>query len=275
MAPQVRTLQLPGRVRLEYVEHGAPHGTPVIALHGVTDSWRSFAPLLPYLPRSLRLLALSQRGHGGSEKPAHGYRPRDFADDVAAFMDALGIERAIVVGHSMGGVNAQRFAIDHPSRVLGLVLAGTSPCFGANPDLVAYWRDEIAALADPIAAQFARDFQLSTLAQPVAPEFLDTVVAESLKAPARVWRAAFDGFMSEDLTPGLARIHAPTLLVWGKHDTICRQADQEVMRSVIARARLETYAKAGHAMHWEEPQRFAADLTSFTFATAAPRTVAA
>jgi non-heme chloroperoxidase len=269
-----RRLHLPGRLSLEYVDHGDATGAPVIALHGVTDSWRSFEPLLPHLPRSLRLLALSQRGHGDSDKPAHGYRPRDFGGDVAAFMDALDIERAVVLGHSMGAANALRMALDHPSRVAGLVLAGASAALGGNDELAGLWRHDIAGLADPVPSDFANDFQLSTLAQPVPPGLLDTAVAESLKVPAAVWRAAFDGFMTEDMSAELGRIAAPTLIVWGRRDVITPEADQHLLRSAIQGARLLVYDQAGHALHWEEPRRFAADLASFVFATTASRLVA-
>lgn len=269
-----RRLDLPGRPHLEIVEQGDASGTPVIALHGVTDSWRSFEPLLPHLPRSLRLIAPSQRGHGGSGKPAAGYRPRDFAGDVAALLDRLEIERAVVLGHSMGGVNALRFALDHPSRVAALVLAGTSANFGGNDELAAFWRHDITALTDPVARDFAADFQLSTLAQPLAAGFLDTAVDESLKVPAAVWRASFDGFMQEDLRGELGRIEAPTLILWGGRDVIVPDAHQQTLRASIRGARLQVYEHAGHALHWEEPQRFAADLASFVFVTIAARAVA-
>jgi non-heme chloroperoxidase len=112
MKPTLRQIQLPGRVRLEFAEQGHRSGTPVIALHGVTDSWRSFEPVLPHLPPELRVMVLTQRGHGGSDKPDSGYRPTDFAADVAAFMDVMEIERAVLVGHSMHWEEPQRFALD-------------------------------------------------------------------------------------------------------------------------------------------------------------------
>lgn len=276
MLPPRPTHRLGSEPSLEYIDRGALSATPVIALHGVTDSWRSFQPLLPHLPATLRLVAPSQRGHGDSDKPAGGYRPRDFAGDVVRLMDALQLPRAVIVGHSMGGVVAQRLAIDHPDRVLGLVLAGTTSAFHSNPDLVAWWRHDITTLADPIAPLFARDFQLSTLAQPVPPAFVDLAVSESLKVPAHVWRAAFEGFMTEDRGPELARIQAPTLLVWGARDTICSAADQQRLVAAIRGARLQTYHAAGHAMHWEEPQRFAHDLAAFVAEVAVlPAAVAA
>ena len=100
--------------RLAYVEQGDTNGVPVILLHGYTDSWRSYERVLPHLPQSLRVLAVTQRGHGDSGKPDGEYESRVFARDVANFMDTLGIERAVIVGHSMGSTVAQRFAVDYP-----------------------------------------------------------------------------------------------------------------------------------------------------------------
>jgi alpha/beta hydrolase fold len=89
MRPQVQCARLASGVALQYCEQGDPAGVPIICLHGVTDSWRSFELLFEHLPRSFRAIALSQRGHGDSDRPQSGYRARDFADDLAAFMDAL------------------------------------------------------------------------------------------------------------------------------------------------------------------------------------------
>ena len=274
MKPTLRQIQLPGRVRLEFAEQGARSGTPVIALHGVTDSWRSFEPVLPHLTSQLHVMALTQRGHGDSDKPAGGYRPADFAADVAAFMDVMEIERAVIVGHSMGSVNAMRFALDHPSRVAGLLLAGTMPWFGRPPQVTAYHREQIVPLADPVPDAVARDFQQSTLARPIAASMLDRFVGESLKVPARVWRAAFAGFIGDDFSPRLREIWVPTLIVWGRHDAFCSAADQKAMLGLIPTARLIEYADAGHAMHWEEPQRFALDLSHFVASAAAGAAIA-
>src|SRR5688572_7520658 len=101
MTPEPKTIALPGGITLHYVERGDPAGVPVLLLHGYTDSWRSFEPVLPFLPPGVRAFALTQRGHGDSDRPATGYHPDDFVSDVEAFLDALGIESAVVVGHSM------------------------------------------------------------------------------------------------------------------------------------------------------------------------------
>ena len=105
---------------------------PVVFLHGVTDSWRSLKVVLDRLPATLRALAITQRGHGDSSKPDEGYGYADMAEDLREFMDALGLPAAVVVGHSMGSMVAQRFAADHPERVAGLVLMGAFQTIHGN-----------------------------------------------------------------------------------------------------------------------------------------------
>ena len=261
-----KSVRLPSGVRLPYAEQGDPSGVPVILLHGVTDSWRSFEPVLPHLSPRIHAFAVTQRGHGDADRPPAGYRARDFAADVNAFLDAVGLVSAVVVGHSMGATNAQRFAIDHPDRTRRLVLAGSFATYRNNPAVVEFGK-ALASLADPIDPAFVREFQESTLARPVPPAFLDTVVSESLKVPARVWRAAFEGFLEDECAADLGRISAPTLVLWGDRDVFAPGADQDALLTAISGSRLIVYEGAGHALHWEEAKRFAADIEAF----AAPR----
>jgi pimeloyl-ACP methyl ester carboxylesterase len=263
MAPLIKSVELPHRVTLPYVEQGDASGIPLLLLHGVTDSWRSFERVLPHLPASLHTFTLTQRGHGDAGRPATGYRTSDFAADVAAFVDALGLGPVVVVGHSMGSTNAQRFAIDYPERTLGLVLAAAFSTYRDNPVVVDFWQTAVSQLADPIDPGFVRAFQESTLAQPVPQEFFDTAVQESLKVPARVWRATFEGFLEDEGAGEFGKIQAPTLIVWGARDAFCSRRDQDALLTVIAGSRLVVYESAGHALHWEEPERFAADLVAF------------
>ena len=262
-----RTIALPNGVSLAYVEQGDPAGLPVIMLHGITDSQRSFETLMPQLPQTWRLLAISQRGHGDSGKPAKGYTPGHFASDVAGFMDALGIRRAVLIGHSMGAANAARFAADYPDRAAGLVLIGAQALPAINGDMLAL-RKAVATLGDPIDRQFARDFQMSTIAQPVAPALVDMFVDESLKVPSRVWRSALEGLFREDLPANWRRITAPALLIWGTKDTVTVRRDQDALLKGIRGAELKVYQDIGHAVHWEDPTRVAADIATFVAATA-------
>lgn len=263
VAMTVAKLALATGVTLEYVERGDPQGTPVIFLHGVTDSWRSFEPVLPHLPASIRAIAITQRGHGGSSKPDAGYRYRDFAGDLAAFMDAKGLGSAVIVGHSMGSLVAQRFAIDHPQRTAGLVLLGAMPTIKGHPEVQAFWDTALATLADPVAPALAREFQVSTLARPIAPAMLDTFVAESLRVPARVWQATFREFLETDFSGEIGRIAAPTLVVWADRDGFSRRQERDALAAGIRGAIVTDYEGAGHAMHWEDPARVAGDIARF------------
>src|SRR5688572_4001694 len=122
-APQLRfaTAQLASGPQVHYAEQGDPGGEPILFLHGYTDSWFSFSRLLPLLPNRYRALALDQRGHGDSERPDGRYTVDDFAADIVAFLDAVGVEQATVVGHSAGSFIARRVAQIHPARVARLV----------------------------------------------------------------------------------------------------------------------------------------------------------
>jgi len=98
LAVQVKSISLPTGVTIEYAEQGTtPCGTPVVFLHGVTDSWRSFEGVLAHLPLGLRAYALSQRGHGNSSRPEAGYLYHHMARDLRAFIDALRLPPAVVV----------------------------------------------------------------------------------------------------------------------------------------------------------------------------------
>jgi pimeloyl-ACP methyl ester carboxylesterase len=263
VTPVLKCVELLNGVRLPYVEQGDPLGVPVLLLHGITDSWRSFERVLPHLPDSIRVFALSQRGHGDADRPAAGYRPQDFAADLAAFMDALELGPGVIAGHSMGASIAQRFAIDYPGRTLGLVLVGSLITWRGHPDFVELWDSVVSTLTDPIDPGFVREFQESTLARPVPPAFLETVVHESLKLPARVWKAVLlEGLLEADFSGELAKIQAPALIFWGDQDTLTG-GGQEALTAAIAGSRLVVYPGAGHGLHWEEPERFAADLTAF------------
>ncbi len=262
-APVVKSIQLPNRLKLEYVEHGDRAGIPVILLHGYTDSWHSYELVLPHLPKSMRAFAISQRGHGDSERPAAGYHPRDFAADVAAFMDAFKLQRAVIVGHSMGSYIAQCFAMNYPERTLGVVLVGSFTTLQNDKGIQEFWSMGVSKLEDPVDPNFALEFQKSTLALPVPQRYLDTVVQESLKLPAHIWKAVFKGLMDADLSNELGKIKSPSLIIWGDKDAYFLRDQQDALAAGIANSKLVIYSGVGHSVHWEAPKRFADDLVTF------------
>lgn len=255
--------RVPGGLVLDLVEQGCPGGPALLLLHGITDTWRSFEPVLRWLPAGWHVVALSQRGHGGSGAAARSHRTRDFAADAAAVARALGLPPVVVVGHSMGAVNALRMAIDFPQQVRGVVAAGGFARFGDKPALVDFIRHEAMALGDEVPRALAEQFQRDTLAGPVAPGLLETMVEECLRTPAAVWRSAFAALLEDDFADELHRVQVPVLLPWGDADAFAPEADQRALQQALPRAERVVYAGIGHALHWEQPRRFAADLVRF------------
>jgi non-heme chloroperoxidase len=258
---QIKFVDLPTGVTLQYAEHGDPSGRPVLLLHGFSDSWYSFELLMRHLPSTIRALALTQRGHGDSSHPEKHYRPADFVADAAAFLDALDVRSAVVVGHSMGGTIAQRFAIDHPGRTSALCLVGVFHSL-ANSEAAQQLTGAVEQLEDPVDRDFVREFQRSTIIRPVPQAFFETVVQESIKLPARVWKDVA-ACMADDFSSELHKIAAPTLLVWGEQDALVPRSDQDAQLAAIADSQLEVYEGTGHSVHWEQPERFANDLVNF------------
>jgi len=245
------------------VEQGDASGVPLVLLHAVGDSWRSFGRVLPHLPGSLHVFAVTQRGHGDASRPADGYSPREYATDLAAFLDAIHVPAAVVVGGSSGGFVARRFAVDHAERTLGLVMLGSPASLRDKQVALDLWESTVSTLTDPVDPAFVRAFAESTLSQPVPPAFVESMVQESLKVPARVWTATVRGLLEDDSLAELGAITAPTLIVWGERDAVLPRSDQETLRAAIPCSRLVVYPGAGHAVYWEEPARVAADIAAF------------
>lgn len=265
----MRRILLRTGVSLPYLEQGDPSGVPVVLLHAWADSLRFFEPLLPLLPDRLHVLVPSQRGHGDADKPAGGYTLQDFSDDVGAFLDELGIDAAIMVGHSSGGYVAQRFAVDHPDRVLGLMLIGSPGSLkGRRPSFA----DVVEALADPIDLDTVRAVMGAMPLLHAVPEaFVQAMAAESAKAPAHVWKGTLAGLVAADPPIHTGTIKAPTLILWGDGDDLLPRADQEALAAAIPDSELLTYAGTGHVILWEQPQRVASDLTAFVGRVSAAR----
>jgi pimeloyl-ACP methyl ester carboxylesterase len=248
---------------LSCLDHGEHSEFAVVMLPGPTDSWLSYRAVLERMPSDLRCIAVSQRGHGDSSKPDLGYRIEDFAGDVPQLLDALGIERAVLVGHSGSCLTTRRVALDHPDRVAGLVLEAAPTTLKNNAALQAVVDSVVAPLEDPIAAGFAHSWVLDTSADSLDATLADELVAEVLKVPARVWREMFASLMSYDDTPDIHRITPPTLLIWGDADELIgREMQDELLRS-LPDASLIVYHGVGHTPRWENPDRFSSDVVTF------------
>src|SRR5262245_14322502 len=264
--------RLSSGIRLHYAEQGNPEGDPIVCLHGWPDSWFSFSRMLGFVPERFRVLVPDQRGFGDSVVPfdlgsgSSRTRLPEFtidalAEDVAAFCDAVSVERAVVVGHSFGSFVARRFAIAHPDRATQLALIGTG--FAPANVVTTGLRPAIHDLPDPVPEAFAREFQSSTAYLPLPDSFFDRIVAESLKLRGPLWRATLEGLLAYDDREQLARLVARTLLIWGEHDALFSRDDQQQLCAVIPRVTFHEYAETGHCPNWERPEKTAADLVEF------------
>ena len=257
----VKTAKLPNGINLEYAEQGSFNGTPVIFLHGLSDSWHSFESVLSFLPDNIHAFAISQRGHGDSDRPLTGYTPRDFADDLAAFIKLHDLKSVFIAGHSMGSIVAQQFIITYPRLVKGVVLIGSDAFPKDNPGFPEFYNEVMKLNA--IDTKFMDDFQKSTLANPIDSVYYNTLVAEGMKVPAAIFKAAFTGIMDIDFRNELKQIKIPALILWGEKDNFFSLADQEILAAGIEDAKLLVYEGTGHALHWEKPARFTDDLLHF------------
>ena len=257
------TTRLTTGLRVHYAEQGNPTGEAVVFLHAYVDSWFSYSRMLPLLSAEYHAFAPDQRGHGDSDKPEAGYTADDYAADVDAFMDAIRVEKAILVGDSSGGLIAQRVALDYPRRVSRLVLIGSTTTL-VNNETVTEFGKEILALEDPIPPGFVREFVSGTIQDPVPEEFLEGAVSESLKVPARVWRGYYEGVvLAADDTARLGEIGAPTLILWGERDALVPREEQEWRAAAIPDAALKVYPETGHLAHWVRPEWVTRDLEAF------------
>jgi pimeloyl-ACP methyl ester carboxylesterase len=262
-----RTVTLANGQQLAYVPLGDPKGTPVVLIHGYTDNARDWVPLVPYLSPGFRLLLVDNRGHGRSAKPECCYTRFDFAYDIKLLLDALNLQRADIVGHSLGSVIAQTFAELWPERTRRVVLiastGGHRP--GTVPRKPAYdYAAEIRKLKDPIDPDSPFMIEWWSSPTPVDPEFLRRQRQDAAAIPLRVWLAILDqGITDADLQRTLPRLTAPTLLIWGSKDPIMEEEVRQTLREALPHAQVKIFAGLGHNPFWEEPQACAQVINAF------------
>jgi pimeloyl-ACP methyl ester carboxylesterase len=256
-------------VTLSFAARGEAQGEALVFLPGPTDSWRSYIPVVDRFSSSIPVVAVSQRGHGDSDKPQTGYRVEDFASDVVPLLDGLGIERAILAGHSASCLVARRIALDNPERVAGLVLEASPTTLNGDPNLDRFIESVVSTLRDPIDPAFARSFVSETSSDKLPPELVDDLAAELLKVPARVWKETFVELQTYNDMMEIEDIAVPTLLVWGDADRLVTRDMQNLLMERIQGAGLRVYEGVGHTPRWEEPARFATDVAAFVERSAA------
>jgi pimeloyl-ACP methyl ester carboxylesterase len=272
-----RTVALADGITLGYVDMGDPDGPPVVLIHGFTDSARDWVPMLPYLPKRDRLILVDLRGHGVSSKPECCYSRLDFAYDVKLLLDALHIDKADVVGHSLGSIVAQTFAENWPERTGRVVLissTGGKPAGAASTAPEFDYAAAIRKLHEPIDPDSPFMIAWWDSPTPVDPDFIRRERKDSAQIPLRVWLAVLDQGLPAatayaDLQSTLPRLTAPTLLIWGSKDPIMQEVVRRSLRDGLPHAEVKMFPGLGHNPFWEEPRAVADVIQRFLDASSA------
>ena len=276
MVVQEREIEVEG-VPTRYLTAG--EGSPLVLLHGVGDNALDWRWVIPTLARDHRVYAPDLPGSGGSAKPAvDRYSPVFFERFVGAFLDALGVERAAVVGNSLGGLAGLRFALSEPERVAALSLVASaglgrkvSPAL-RSLSLPGYGGIAVAwGRRRPGAAQRALGRSALLFAHPwrVPQEWLKeqyrlAKLPGFLKAQLATVRAQVGlRGQREVLLDRLPDLQTPTLVVWGERDRVLppSQAHEAITR--LPNGSLELIPNCGHLPQVEHPERFASSLARF------------
>ena len=169
---------------------GRPTGGGRVAVARVDRIVGVFRPQLQAVPPTLRVFAMDQRGHGDADKPVEGYALVNFADAVEAFMDAVGLQSAVVLGSSSGGYVAQQVAVQVPHRVDGLVLVGAPRSLQGRPAFA----DEVDRLTDPVDPTWVEESLTWFPRYHHVPDwYIKDRIRDGLRVPANVWMAGLAG----------------------------------------------------------------------------------
>jgi pimeloyl-ACP methyl ester carboxylesterase len=240
-----------------------PGGAPLcLLLHGIGNYARYWDLFADAVAGRLRLIATDARGHGESGKPRVGYAPQDFVADALAVLDALAIDRAMIVGHSMGGTHAIRLAAAHPDRVERLVVVDAGP----EPMPEGSERARRLSLERPERFEYA-DEALAYLRRS-SPGYSEDVYANRMRWLFRedagdvIWRSSREALASimssarGDLWAALRAVRCPLLLVRGTRSNVLSADVAKRMVGSVANARL-IELEAGHNVALDRPRELA------------------
>ena len=245
---------------LHAATYGDPAAPPLVILHGLLGAGGNWATLSRNVfGDRFYVLAVDQRNHGRSPHTEGAFGYEDMADDLAAFLDAQGIESAHLLGHSMGGKTAMHFALKHPGRTDRLIVADIAPraypphhlplletLLALEPSQYASRQEVDDALAESVSSWGVRQFLLKNLGR----EDGDYVWQPNLPAI----RASYDAISGGMETDG--RFDGPALFVRGERSDYVTDADVPAIRALFPSATLETIPKAGHWLHADQPDAF-------------------
>lgn len=236
--------------------------TTVVLLHGIGGA--AWGPTLPALSPA-PVLDWPLPGYGGTPLLAETSFP-NWARALREALDRAGIPRADILGHSIGGMLAQEFALAFPERVRSLVLYATTPAFGGRDPAFAeaFLRERLTPLDEGRdMAALAAETMPAMLGPDAPAEAAPAAIAAMAAVPEAAYRATVRCLTTFNRRDDIARIAAPTLLIAGERDPLAPPKTMERMRDAIRGARLVVLPGAGHLAHLEYPAAFNAALRDF------------
>ncbi|MCH7718362.1 MAG: alpha/beta hydrolase [Chloroflexi bacterium] len=251
-------------LRFHYVEWGEADAPPIVLLHGLSSMCRIWDPLARAFQDRYRIIALDQRGHGDTSWPAGAdYSTDDYVADLEALVEAAGLDRFVLVGLSMGGMNAIAYAARHPERVTHLVSVDIRPAFDYKRRLSYQLDKQVAEQGHLTFEDHETAFMARKLSNPFTPdESLRHHVRHLLKRlPDGNWTFKHDPRVSyhwrpTDLWEELPKVQAPVLIVRGGKSEVLPAEIAEPMRAAFSNAALVTIEESGHTVPEDAPQAF-------------------
>ncbi|REE90507.1 pimeloyl-ACP methyl ester carboxylesterase [Paenibacillus taihuensis] len=260
-----RYVEVEKDVKLYVEDIGA--GRPVIFVHGWPVNHRMFEYQYNVLPKyGFRCIGIDLRGYGKSDAPWSGYDYDRMSDDIAVVADTLGLLHATLVGFSMGGALAIRYAARHYGRRLcGIVLAAAAaPVFTQRPDFpygtpVEQINKSIAGLYTDRPKTVA-DFGMTFFAKPISDPFRTWFNGLGFDASSYGTIKGLESLRDEDLRGDLANVQLPTTILHGKLDAIAPYALAEQMNKGIQGSKLVPFEQSGHGLFYDEREKFNQEL---------------
>jgi len=251
---------------LTWEEQGT--GPPVLLVHGIAECREAWRHQVPPFSERFRVIACDVRGFGESETGDADGRIEQYAADLSALLTWLGIDRAHIVGFSMGGVIAQRFAINYPEHTRGLVVAASSSV--VNRRAAQYYLDRAQlAEAQGLGAIRATAVEEAAACFAVSPAEVVEAYREVRRAGVRDPRGhakaarAMASLHERPLTEELKKVQSPALVITGERDVFCPPRASEIIHEKIARSTLRVVPAVGHCLHWEDVVGFNAAVIEF------------
>lgn len=253
-----------GDVELNYEVTGS-NGPVIVLTHGIGGTGGDWSDVVPGLAQKYRVVTYDVRGFGQSGRPAEGYSIAQFARDIAGLLDHLGVDKAVIMGTSMGGTVTQRFILDFPQRTLAAVIMSTSS--QVNERAKEMWQRQADAIEQGGMAAWVRNNRASHMTEDWLREHPEALEAEERRIRnnpdghvyAQVARAVSDYHYTDELKS----VQIPTLVMVGSVDPQTPPGGSVIISRSIPGAELHILDGYGHGLPREAPEKVVALVTEF------------